>query len=367
MSSKDFISQTLALAKKGKGKVAPNPMVGCVITKKGKIIGEGWHKEYGKDHAEVNAIKDCQAKYGKDKSKELLKDSCFFVNLEPCSIKNNTPACTDSIIRVQAAKVVCSMKDPNPRINGKGINKLRAAGIKVEVGAASDEAKELNKVFIVNQKFKRPFITIKYAQTLDQMIGYQAKRGIQISNAQSKQDVQNIRKEHSSILIGANTLRLDNPRLTSRPESKIKIQPAKIIVGNNFGRLIQKNIFKNFSHIFFVTSEKLIVPEKYSNKVTCIQTNKRNGLQKLFKELMLRGYTSILVEGGKSIISSFIKKGYFDELIVYTAPRILGSKGLKAMDNRADKIIDTVTKVHSIENFGEDIKVTYINKKANGI
>jgi diaminohydroxyphosphoribosylaminopyrimidine deaminase/5-amino-6-(5-phosphoribosylamino)uracil reductase len=367
MSSKDFISQTLALAKKGQGKVAPNPMVGCVITKKGKIIGEGWHKKYGKDHAEVNAIKDCQAKYGKDKSKELLKDSCFFVNLEPCSIKNNTPACTDSIIRVQAAKVVCSMKDPNPRINGKGINKLRAAGIKVEVGSASDEAKELNKVFIVNQKFKRPFITIKYAQTLDQMIGYQAKRGIQISNARSKQDVQNIRKEHSSILIGANTLRLDNPRLTSRPESKIKIQPAKIIVGNNFGRLIQKNIFKNFSHIFFVTSEKLIVPEKYSNKVTCIQTNKRNGLQKLFKELMLRGYTSILVEGGKGIISSFIKKRYFDELIVYTAPRILGSKGLKAMDNKADKIIDTVTKVHSIENFGEDLKVTYINKKANGI
>ena len=243
MSSKDFISQTLTLAKKGKGKVAPNPMVGCIITKKGKIIGEGWHKKYGEDHAEVNAIKDCQARFGKDKSKELLKDSCFFVNLEPCSIKNNTPACTDSIIHVQAAKVVCSMKDPNPRINGKGINKLRAAGIKVEVGAASDEAKELNKIFIVNQKFKRPFITIKYAQTLDQMIGYQAKRGIQISNARSKQDVQKIRKEHSSILIGANTLRLDNPRLTSRPESKIKIQPAKIIVGNNFGRLIQKNIF----------------------------------------------------------------------------------------------------------------------------
>ena len=119
MSSKDFISQTLALAKKGKGKVAPNPMVGCVITKKGKIIGEGWHKKYGKDHAEVNAIKDCQARFGKDKSKELLKNSCFFVNLEPCSIKNNTPACTDSIIRVQAAKVVCSMKDPNPRITEK--------------------------------------------------------------------------------------------------------------------------------------------------------------------------------------------------------------------------------------------------------
>ena len=209
MTDFEVMQRVFDLAAKGGRNVAPNPLVGCVITKNGKIIGEGWHKKYGGHHAEVNAIRDCQKKFGKDAAKKLLHKSTFFVNLEPCSIEKNTPPCTDKLIEFRAKKLVCSIKDPNPLINGRGIKKLKQAGIDVQLGLMKDDARRLNKIFIANHLYSRPFITIKVAQTLDSKIGLRGAGQVRITNNKSIKDVHKLRKQHDSIMIGSGTLNED--------------------------------------------------------------------------------------------------------------------------------------------------------------
>ena len=147
MKDLDFMARAIELAKKGQFKVQPNPMVGCVIVKNNKIIGEGWHKEYGKDHAEINAIKNCKKKFGVKKALKLIAGSNVYVNLEPCSIEKNTPPCSNALIKYQIKKLFCGTLDPNPKINGRGIKLLKKAGIDTSVGLLKDECKELNRIF----------------------------------------------------------------------------------------------------------------------------------------------------------------------------------------------------------------------------
>ena len=161
MKDLDFMARAIELAKKGQLKVQPNPMVGCVIVKNNKIIGEGWHKEYGKDHAEINAIKNCKKKFGAKKALKLIAGSNVYVNLEPCSIEKNTPPCSNALIEYQIKKLFCGTLDPNPKINGRGIKLLKKNGIETRVGLLKNECKELNRVFFTNQKNLVPTSSLK--------------------------------------------------------------------------------------------------------------------------------------------------------------------------------------------------------------
>lgn len=196
------MARAIELAKKGLLKVQPNPMVGCVIVKNNKIIGEGWHHEYGKDHAEINAIKNCKKKYGDKKALQLLAGSSVYVNLEPCSIEKNTPPCSNALIEYQIKKLFCGTLDPNPKINGRGMKLLKKAGIKTSVGLLKEECKELNRIFFTNQKKFRPYIILKSAQSLDGKIALKSGESNWITSLESRKNSHHIRSRVKGILLG---------------------------------------------------------------------------------------------------------------------------------------------------------------------
>ena len=192
MNDLDFMARAIELAARGRLKVQPNPMVGCVIVKNNKIIGEGWHKEYGKDHAEINAIKNCKRIFGAKKALKLIAGSNVYVNLEPCSIEKNTPPCSNALIEYQIKRLFCGTLDPNPKINGRGIKLLKKAGIETSVGLLKNECEELNRVFFTNQKKSRPYIILKSAQSLDGRIALKNGESNWISNPQSRKKTKNV-------------------------------------------------------------------------------------------------------------------------------------------------------------------------------
>lgn len=368
MTDFEVMQRVFDLATKGGHNVAPNPLVGCVITKNGKIIGEGWHKKYGDHHAEVNAIRDCQKKFGKSAAKKLLHQSTFFVNLEPCSIEKNTPPCTEKLIEFKAKKLVCSIKDPNPLINGRGIKKLKQAGIDVQLGLMKGEARRLNKIFIANHLYSRPFITIKVAQTLDSKIGLRGAGQVRITNNKSIKDVHKLRREHDSIMIGSGTLNEDNPMLSTRFSLSKKIsQPIKVIIGNNVNVKSKMRLFEDFSKVIFASTKEIVIPKDLPKDVINFKNAKQNIFENLFSYLLDLNCRSILVEGGSKLFRSFLSKGYYDELIIYTAPKIIGHEGIHGIDVDVDSFKSKMLTLDAIENFGNDLKVTYINKKPNGI
>ena len=368
MKDHDFMARAIELAARGQLKVQPNPMVGCVIVKNNKIIGEGWHKEYGKDHAEINAIKNCKRNFGAKKAIKLIAGSNVYVNLEPCSIENNTPPCSNALIKYQIKKLFCGTLDPNPKINGRGIKLLKKAGIETSVGLLKNECKELNRVFFTNQNKSRPYIILKSAQSLDGKIALKNGESKWISNPQSRKNSHHIRSTVKGILVGSNTAEQDNPSLTVRltknelglnKHDKIQ-QPVKIILGN-----LKRS--KKVSKIFAGNS-KVIVGSVGSAKklknIEYLKYKKKNFLEEFLQDLLDRNISSILVEGGQQTLNAFLVNNLFDELVLYTAPMFLGKESKDGISIIGpDKIKASVKlKMMGVEKFKDDIKTTYYNK-----
>jgi len=368
MKDLDFMARAIELAKKGQLKVQPNPMVGCVIVKNNKIIGEGWHREYGKDHAEINAIKNCKKKFGVKKALKLIAGSNVYVNLEPCSIEKKTPPCSNALIEYQIKKLFCGTLDPNPKINGRGIKLLKKAGIQTSVGILKDECKELNRVFFTNQRKSRPYIILKSAQSIDGKIALQSGESNWISNSESRKNSHHIRSRVKGILVGRNTAEQDNPSLTVRlaknelglSKGEAIVQPVKIILGS-----LKKS--RRVSKIFAGNS-KIIIGSKLSAKksknVEYLEYKKKNFLEKFLQDLLDRDVSSILVEGGQKTLNAFIVNNLFDELVLYTAPMFLGKGSKDALNLNPPDTIRTSMKLKMVrlERFKEDIKTTYYNK-----
>ena len=368
MTDLDFMARAIELAKKGLLKVQPNPMVGCVIVKNNKIIGEGWHHEYGKDHAEINAIKNCKKKYGDKKALQLLAGSSVYVNLEPCSIEKNTPPCSNALIEYQIKRLFCGTLDPNPKINGRGIKLLKKAGIKTSVGLLKEECKELNRIFFTNQKKFRPYIILKSAQSLDGKIALQSGESNWITSLESRKNSHYIRSRVKGILIGRTTAEQDNPSLSVRltkndlglPKSETIIQPAKIILGSLKKSKKVSNIFSKNAKIIIGSSQQV----KKSNNVEYLKYKKKNFLEDFLKDLLDRNISSILVEGGQKTLNTFIVNNLFDELVLYTAPIFLGKRSTDALKvNAPDAIKNSMKlKMVKLERFKDDIKTTYYNE-----
>ena len=368
MKDIDFMARAIELAKRGRLRVQPNPMVGCVIVKNNRIIGEGWHQEFGKAHAEINAIKDCKKRFGIKKALKIIAGADMYVNLEPCSIEKNTPPCANALVEHQIKRLFCGTLDPNPKINGRGIKLLKKAGIKIKVGLLRKECKQLNKIFFTNQKKLRPYIILKSAQSIDGKIALKNGDSNWISNTESRKDSHRIRSRVKGILVGRGTAEKDNPSLTVRLSKKELCidknetieQPVKIIIGNLKKAKKNNKLFSNNAKVIIGSRSSA----KQSKNLEYIEYKEKDFLDKFLKDLLARNISSILVEGGQKTLNTFIAKNLFDELVIYTAPIFLGDESIKTLSVKAPNSIKNSSKLKTvkIERFKDDIKTTYYNE-----
>ena len=323
-----FMQRCLDLALLGMGDVAPNPMVGCVIVYEGIIIGEGYHQKIGGPHAEVNAIRSVL-------DTELLAHSTLYVSLEPCTHFGKTPPCSDLIIENRIPHVVIGTIDPFVKVAGKGIERMQAAGIKIEVGVLEKECRELNRRFFTFHEKMRPYILLKWAQTLDGFIDTdrtETQHPTWITNALAKRLVHKQRSEESSILIGTNTAEFDNPALTVREWTGN--QPIRMVIDNT-GRLnAELHIFDNKAETWVFTG----IEKADSGNLKYIRLDfDQDILPQLLSELYKRGILSVVVEGGSILLNSFLQDGFWDEAFVYTGNQFFG-KGVEAPHITGDTI-----------------------------
>jgi len=309
-----FIRRSFYLAEKGLGYVFPNPMVGCVIVKENKIIGEGYHKKFGGNHAEINAINKVQ-------NKKDIKGASVYVSLEPCSHFGKTPPCSDKLIEYKPKEVIISNIDPNPNVNGNGIKKLKKNNIKVISGILAEEGKKLNKRFYINHEKKRPYVVLKWAQTSDGFIAKEDGSSKWISNKSSRTLVHKWRSEETGILIGVNTANNDNPRLNVRLwEGK---DPVRIVIDPN-NKLIDSNQILTDKSISLIYNKTL---NKVSGNKYFVKTNPFT-IDEIYQDLYKRGINSLLVEGGGFTLNEIIKKDLWDEARVFQSA-IKFNKGIK--------------------------------------
>jgi diaminohydroxyphosphoribosylaminopyrimidine deaminase/5-amino-6-(5-phosphoribosylamino)uracil reductase len=318
-----YIKRCIELAKNGFGTTYPNPMVGSVIVYEGKIIGEGWHKKAGEPHAEVNAIRSV-------KDKSLLKKATIYVSLEPCSHFGKTPPCCDLIIEHKIPNVVVGTVDPNEKVAGRGIRKIIESGSNVTVGILEDECNELNKRFFTFHQKKRPYIILKWAESLDQFLAPekendQDRKPVWITNTYSRQLVHNWRSKEQSILAGTQTVIDDNPKLNVRDWSGNN--PVRVVLDQN-SRISNDSFVFDDSVKTIVFTKSEIVSEKENTTFETIDF-KENIIPQILEVLYQNQIQSVIVEGGLQTLQSFIDQDIWDEARVFKGNISFG-KGTKA-------------------------------------
>lgn len=326
-----YIKRCIEIAQNGLGTTAPNPMVGCVIIHNGSIISEGFTSAYGGNHAEVNAINAV-------KDKSLLKEATLYVTLEPCSHFGKTPPCSDLIIKHNIPNVIIGCTDNNPKVAGKGIAKLKAAGCNVIVGVLENECKQLHKRFFTFHNKKRPFIILKWAETTDGFIAPKTRienKPVWITNAFSRQLVHKWRAEEQSILVGTNTVKQDNPSLTTR-HWKGK-NPIRVIIDKAF------KLSKDYK-VFDTSAETIVISEDTIDFNTPIAEQICNVLYK-------KNINSVIIEGGSQTLQTFINENLWDEARVFIGKTIFRegtlSPKFSGQLTSEEKIIDDILRIYT--------------------
>lgn len=363
-------------AKKGEGFVNPNPLVGAVIVKDGKILGTGYHKKYGENHAEINAILDAK------KKNNNIENATIYINLEPCSHYGKTPPCADAIIKNKFKRAVIGCLDSNIKVAGNGIKKLREAKIEVVENILEEDCKKLNEVFFHYINTKKPFMVMKYAMTMDGKIASVSGKSKWITSEKSREHAHLFRKKYSAIMVGINTVIEDNPTLNCRIKDNPK-NPIRIILDSDLKIDLKSNICKTSKDIkTYIASVK---PTVKSNKNTekkkeleylgieIIETSPKDSskdykvnLQELIKILgEEKNIDSVLIEGGATLHAALIKEKLIDKALIYIAPKIFGGlnaktpiagEGIEEPDN-AIKLIGG-----KLKNIGEDLFMEYYLK-----
>lgn len=311
-----WMMRCIQLARNAEGCTAPNPMVGAVIVHGGRIIGEGYHLRAGQAHAEVNAIASV-------KNQALLRESTLYVNLEPCSHYGKTPPCADLIVNRHIPHVVVGCVDPFAQVQGRGISKLREAGIDVTVGVLEKECMRLNRHFFTFHQKKRPFITLKWAQTGDGFIGPAARDGgrVLISTPHTLIEVHKLRSRHQAILVGRHTAELDNPRLNVRFWSGT--DPLRVVIDSRGVLSPNLNLFDGTQPTLVVCEEGCEKPPR--RNVDYYHPNFASSIPaQLAAELYRRNVQSLLVEGGRELLQGFIDAGLWDDIVVEMGTQTLG-------------------------------------------
>lgn len=356
-----LMRRAIELATRGKGFVSPNPMVGAVIADAdGHVVAEGYHRVYGGDHAEVDALRQVD---GAD-----LRDATLYVTLEPCAHYGSTPPCVESVVASGVGRVVVAMRDPNPLVDGRGNKHLREAGIEVVVGVLEHEARSLNEAWIHFMRTGRPFVTVKMAQSLDGYIALPDGESQWITGEMARQAVHEMRAASDAVLVGTQTALHDDPSLTVRLGVSGR-NPRRIILDRNMQLPLNLKVFTDEQKELttLVVAEELIgTPRAHERAASGIvllpvpveghPDNLR--LDRLIEELGRMKVTSLLVEGGAAVIDALIADRLVDKLILFIGPKLFGH-GIKSFTRLAvDKLSDAkILSINHVEMIGEDIMV----------
>lgn len=361
-----FMRMALDIAEKGAGYVSPNPLVGCVIVdSKDTVIAKGYHERYGKEHAEINAL-------NKIKDATLLVDATLYVTLEPCAHFGKTPPCAVTLSKLPLKRVVIAMIDPNPKVAGKGVEIIKAANIKVEIGLLEDKARQMNEAFIHYMRFQKPLVVMKIAQTLDGYLAAPDGSSQWITSKPSRERVHLLRSKYDAVMVGRNTAMNDNPRLTVRHvEGR---QPWRIVIDGPFLLDRSLNLFSDQyeEKTIIVTHNRdaystiadpmlsLLNPLGFRGKTLLVgKVNGHTDLDQAFYEIGKLGITSILIEPGRDLASSLVRDNLVDKLHMFIAPKILGG-GVRSILGVGLNSISEVIEIKntSVEQIGPDILVT---------
>lgn len=351
MNDLDFIHRALALAERGRGQVEPNPMVGCVlVSPEGEVLGEGWHEKYGSNHAEVNALLDAE------KRGNSVVGATAYVTLEPCSHYGKTPPCALALVKARVARVVAAMSDPFPEVSGKGFKILEDAGISVSVGVGEEEARRLNAPYLKLVTAGRPWVTAKWAMTLDGKIATRIGSSRWITSGEARDFVHETRARMDAVLVGAGTVLADDPMLNARPKSgKVFRQPLRVVADARLETPLTSNLVqtaREFPVLLAVSSEvpaEKIQPFEAAGCEIFRFTRSERAAQmaELLDELGRRRLTNLLVEGGSSVLGALLDLQEIDEVQAFIAPKLSG--GRNAMTPIGGHGIDRMEKAFQLD------------------
>ena len=353
----EYMRRAMELAERGVGFTNPNPMVGAVIVKGGKVIGEGWHERCGEWHAERNAFKNCTVP---------AEGATMYVTLEPCCHYGKTPPCTEAIIEHGIARVVVGMEDPNPLVAGKGIALLREAGIEVVCGVEEEALREQNRVFLKYISTKLPWVAMKTAMTLDGKIATRTGDSKWITGAEARAYVHELRHRFMAILVGIGTAVADDPLLNCRIEGRGVRQPIRVVVDSNARLSLDSQLVKTAGEYRTIVAHTCFAPEERVKAlreigVEMLLCKEKEGLvdvRNLLELLGQSGIDSILLEGGGSLNYTFLAEGLADELYAFIAPKIVGGMNAKTPVEGAgmEKMADAINlELENVLNIGHDV------------
>ncbi len=349
MTDAEFMQRAIILARLGEGCTSPNPMVGCVIARRGRVVAEGWHKVCGGDHAEVEALKKAGAQ---------AKGATMYVTLEPCAHWGRTPPCVDAVLAAGIKRVVIAMQDPDPRTRGKSIRKLQAHGVEVIVGVGGAEAAALNQAFIKYIRCGMPYVVAKVAQTMDGKAGTRSGRIRWITADTTRALARRRRRSFDAIIVGVNTVLADDPGLDA-PGRKI----VKVIADSRLRTPLDAACFNGTrpGQVILAVTRKAL-PEKVAafeakgaRVMRCPSRNGKVDLKALFKGLAKNGFIRILVEGGPTLVEAALQAGSVDRMHIYIAPRVLKAKDAVVGVDVVRYLNASRLKVAVVERTGKDI------------
>lgn len=357
MQDEFYMSRALALAARGRRWVSPNPMVGAVLVKDGQVISTGYHKRFGGPHAEVEALKHFDSCPG---------HATLYVNLEPCCHQGKTPPCTKRILEAGVRRVVVGVLDPNPLVGGKGVQELRQHGLEVKVGVLEERCRELNRVFFYWMERSLPWVTLKWAQSLDGRIATRYGDSRWISSEQSRRMAHALRAEHDAVLVGASTVRTDDPSLTVRHVKGRN--PLKVILASDLNIPLEAKVLDRApgeKPCWVACSEPLdpkraLALEKRGARLLVCPRGSHGGVELgyLLKKMAQEGISSVLVEGGARTITSFLRAGLVQRVVCFVAPMLLG-EGIGAVgDLGLEKVSQAVPLLGwKLRRLGRDLVV----------
>lgn len=358
MTKYDYMHLALEIAKKGLGHTSPNPMVGCVVVKDGKIMTDGFHEKFGGYHAERNALINCD---------EDLTGADLYVTLEPCCHHGKTPPCTDIIIERGIGRVFIGAMDPNPKVAGNGVRILKEHGIEVETGILEKECMELNEVFMHYIEEKKPYIAMKYAMTMDGKIATFTGDSKWVTGEKAREHVHQLRKRYSAIMVGIGTVLVDNPMLNCRIEEGV--DPVRVVCDSHLRIPIESRLVQTAKEIRTIAAYAVGEEEKQKELesagvelLRCEQNeNGTIDFRSLVRELGEMGIDSILIEGGGTFHGTVLKSGLVDRIYCYIAPKLIGGKEAKSpVEGSGFSLMKEALEVYDTEiiKLGTDICIT---------
>jgi diaminohydroxyphosphoribosylaminopyrimidine deaminase / 5-amino-6-(5-phosphoribosylamino)uracil reductase len=360
-----FMRIALEEAAHGVGRTSPNPAVGAILVRGGRIVARGYHHKAGMPHAEVEAIEAAGPK---------ARGADLYTTLEPCNHYGRTPPCTEAILAAGIRRVIGASSDPNPQVNGKGFARLRKAGVEVLTGVLADEADQMNRPYFKRVTTGMPFVTLKVAVTLDGKIATATGDSRWVTGPEAREWVHRLRDQVDAVMVGANTVRVDDPQLTTRLPGGVGRDPLRVVVDSHLTLSPGRKVFRQRSEARTLLATLESPEGKRARRfagpgVEVWQAKGRAGrvdLRALLKQLAERGVNHVLVEGGAQLFGTLLREGLADELVVFIAPKLIGGAGLSWSGNLGIREMAKALKVGalSVEAVGEDLRVTAMLPRA---